>query len=408
MAQEEVEILNHHESLNQKKVKLIGFLSFLMGFSQSLLIYVLSGYFEKISGTENVGLFYLLAYAAGLWFLFDLHRFIGKFGRSGVFNLSVFLKILFVTLAMLSPEGYWTIVFLMAYLVFGVVEWVSLDVILESFSVDNMSGRIRGKHLTFMNAGFILGPFLSAIIVEKLGFPGIFLLLFILNSATLVVSLLGLGRINHEIRKNIGIKEIFEKIRQRKNISRIYHISFALEFFYALMVIYTPIYLRDLGMSFSEVGVVLSIMLIPFVLVQYPAGFIADKKLGEKEMIIMSLSVMAVSTMFIYFIESASVFLWALTLTITRFGAAMLEVLRDSYFYKRIDASDVDLNDFFRTAMPVGYILSTLISFVALFVFPVKTMFALIALVVASAIPSAIFLSDNKCEKEISLENVRG
>lgn len=406
MVREDIEILNHEENLNRKKIKLVSFISLLMGFAQSLVIYVLSSYFKEISGTENVGFFYFFSYAIGLFLLLNLHKFIKKFGKSGTFDLSVVLKLVAIAFILIAPEGYWTIVFLVLYLISGAIEWASLDVILESFSVDNMSGRIRGKYLTFMNAGYILGPFLSAIIVEKFGFTGVFLVLFVINSFIMTVSLSKLGHVNHEAKETLRVREIFEKVKKRKNILRIYYISFALEFFYALLVIYTPIYLRDLGMSLGETGLVLSVMLVPFVLVQYPAGLIADKRLGEKEMIIASLCIMAASTAFIYFINSTSVFLWSLVLLFTRIGAAMLEVLRDSYFYKRIDADDVDLNNFFRTALPAGYIFSTFISTGLLFVFSVKLIFILVALVVASAIFPAIFLVDNKCEKERFLQDV--
>jgi MFS family permease len=400
MDREEVEIKNHQESLNRKKVRLISFISFLMGFAQSLVIYVLSSYFKEISGTENVGFFYFISYAFGLWLLLNLHKLIKKVGKSGTFDLSLVLKLVSIAFILILPEGYWTIVFLLIYLVSGAIEWASLDVILESFSVDNMSGRIRGKYLTFMNAGYILGPLLSSLIVEEYGFMGVFMVLFIINSLIMTVSLSKMGHVNHEVKEAIRVREIFEKIKERKNVLRIYYISFVLEFFFALMVIYTPIYLRNLGLGLGEVGLILSIMLIPFVLVQYPSGLIADKRLGEKEMIIASLCIMTASTVFMFFIDSVSIFLWSLVLFLTRVGAAMLEVLRDSYFYKRIDADDVDLNNFFRTALPVAYIISTLISTVLLFAFSVKAVFILVAIVVASAIFPAISLVDNKCERE--------
>lgn len=142
-------------------------------------------------------------------------------------------------------------------------------------------------------------------------------------------------------------------------------------------------------------------MLIPFVVLQYPVGFLADKKLGEKEMLIFSIIFMAVSAGTVYFISSSNIWVWAAILLATRIGSSMLEVLRDSYFYKKIDGHDVDLINFFRTSMPVGCILATGISFPLLLFFPVKSVFLLVMAVVLSALVPAFLLVDNKCEKEL-------
>lgn len=409
MLQHEVdEVLRHTESFDKKKIKLISFISFLMGFSQALVIYIISSYFRITSGTENVGIFYLVAYAITLAALLYLHKIVKNLGKVAVFYLSSFLKIVVIAFLMVLPPGYWAIFFLILYLILVTLEWVSLDVILESFSIDNMSGRIRGKHLTFINAGFLLGPFLSSYEVEKHGFNEVFLLLFVISSAVLILSMIGVRKVNHVFSGEIKIKEIFLKVMSRRNILRIYYVSFALELFYATMIIYTPLYLNDLGMPWEKIGIILSIMLIPFVLVQYPMGVIADKKMGEKEMIIASLILMTASTAFIFYIRSTSVLVWGTILFSTRIGAALLEVLRDSYFYKRIDARDVDLINFFRTAMPLAYILATFFSTILLFIFPMRAIFIFTAFIVASALLPAIFLIDNKCEEELAggcLEN---
>jgi MFS family permease len=401
MSRETEDIVSHIEEFNKNKVKLIGFISFLMGLAQSLVIYIISSYFKLVSGTENVGIFYFIGYAFALWALLNLHKPIKKLGKSAVFYLSLFLKIVAIAFIMLLPPGYWTIFFLIFYLILGTLEWVSMDVILESFSADRMSGRIRGKHLTFVNAGFLIGPLISTYVVQKYDFSGTFMLIFVINSFILALSMLGLRKVNHNFAGEIKIKELLLKVKERKNILRIYYISFVLELFYALMIIYTPIYLHDLGLSWEKIGLILSIMLIPFVLVQYPMGLIADKRLGEKEMIIASLALMVITTAIVYLVELTSVMVWAIVLFNTRIGAAVVEVLRDSYFYKRIDARDVDLINFFRTAMPLGYILATFFSTLLLIVFPVKAIFIFIAVVVVSALYPATQLIDNKCEKEL-------
>jgi hypothetical protein len=51
--------------------------------------------------------------------------------------------------------------------------------------------------------------------------------------------------------------------------------------------------------------------------------------------------------------------------------------------------------------MPSGYIIGALFSTIILFIWPVKFIFAFIAIVVFSALIPAFLLEDNKCEKEL-------
>lgn len=391
----------HDESLDENKIKLTSFVTFLMGFSQSVLVYVMSSYFKLATGTDNVGVFYAVSYIIFLIILLNLHKLVRVLGKSNVFYFSLLFKIIILTLLTLSVPSLSGALLLMVYIILGHIEWVALDFIVESFSVDRKSGRIRGMHLTILNAGFLFGPFVSTYILEKMDFHGIFIFSLIFNAFVLIFSLISFRKVNHRFEQRLNVVDILRKAFARKNIMRIYYISAVLDFFFALMVIYTPIYLRDLGYSWGDIGWIFTAMLIPFVLVQYPMGALADKKTGEKEFIIFALLAMGVSTLVIFSMGTGTVFTWAIMLFATRIGAALIEILRDSYFYKRIDGHDVDMINFFRTALPVAYICATIISSFVFIFLPVKFAFILTGLVVLSAIYPAFKLQDNKCEAEI-------
>ena len=56
------EARNHDEKLDENRLKLSSLVAFLMGFSQAVLAYIMSSYFKLATGTENVGIFYAVAY----------------------------------------------------------------------------------------------------------------------------------------------------------------------------------------------------------------------------------------------------------------------------------------------------------------------------------------------------------
>lgn len=396
------EFSHHSEKLNEEKIKLISFISFLLGFGQAVLIYVMSSYFKIVSGTENVGVFYLVGYIIELVILLNFHKIISSFGRSRAFLFILIIKIPVLLTLVFLPSNFISVVSLIMYLVVGSLAWVALDMILESCSTDRFSGRIRGLHLTIMNTGYVFGPFLSTRLLDKFNFQGIFIFLVILYSFIFVFALLGLRDIKEAAGTRPTVIEILRRVSGRKNVMRAYYISFVLEFFYALMIIYTPIYLRNLGISWDQIGIIFTIMLVPFVLLQYPAGLLADKKTGEKELLIFSVVILGISTASIYFIGSNSVAVWAAVLFATRIGASLVELLRDSYFYKRIDSCDIDLIDFFRTSRPVAYIVAAILSTPLLLVFSLKSIFILVAIVIFSSLYPAFRLVDNKSEREMA------
>lgn len=391
----------HDERLNKNKVRIISLISFLAGFSQAFFLYIMSTYIKLASGSDNLGPYYLAAYFAILLILLNLHKIVKRIGKSDVFYFSLFLKILVIILLLFVSPGIAAVILVVAYIIFGNIEWVSLDMILESFSSDRMSGRIRGKFLTIMNAGVFLGPLLSSKILEEYDYYGIFLAMLFLNVAVLAIGVWSLANVNHRFDGKLIVGDVLKKVIWRKNVRRIYYLSFVLEFFYALMIMYTPIYLLEMGLSWGEIGVIFTVMLAPFMLIQYPAGALADKKTGEKEFLILAILVMAVSTAAAYYINSPGIWIWSAVLLSTRIGAALLEVMRDSYFYKRIDGHDVDLINVFRTAKATAYILGSAASVVLLLFFPLKSIFILVAVVVFSALWPAISLQDNRSEREI-------
>lgn len=389
----------HKEFLDRKRIRIINLITMMMGFSQAILAYVMSTYFKKASGTENVGPFYFISYAILLLLLLNMHKMVRILGKINVFILSVFFNVIFIALLANVAPSYLGMFILMLYVISSGLEWVAMDAVLESYSTDGESGRIRGKHLTILNIGFLLGPFISTRFLEWFDFQGIFIFLLFFNSILFVYALLKLRGSNEKFEKEICVRDVIKKVMKRKDLFHIYYISFVLEFFYALMVIYTPIYLLDRGLDWNQIGLIFTVMLIPFVIVQYPAGIMADKKWGEKKMLMAAISLMGIFTLLAYFIHSKSFLIWSAVLFGTRVGAALIEVLRDSYFYRLIDGQDVDLINFFRTSMPVAFILGSVLSFILLLFFPVKAIFILVAFVSFSALVPVFSLKDNRPRK---------
>lgn len=376
--------------------------SFVFGFSDAFLVYILSSYFESVSGSDNVSAFYLIAYGIVLVALFLLPRWVRSLGAS-----SIFLVLLALTLAYIAPlsivqVSFFGAVLLSGYLIVSTLAWVSMDVVLEGFSEDRRSGRIRGAHLAIMNLGILLAPFLATEVLSRFGFSGVFLASFLGFSVVVLLAITAVSGVNrrlHDLRLPI---DVVRNALKRPDVLRVYAVSFAMECFYAVMIVYTTLHLRNIGLSWKEIGIAFTAMLVPFVVMQYPLGRLADRRLGERELLMCFLGIAGAATLLVPFVSGTSVLLWSMVLFLTRLGIAGVEVLRDSYFFKRIDKEDGDLIAFFRTARPLANIISAAIAGIWLLVLPLSSIFFVPAILLFLAIIPAFLLEDNASERETS------
>lgn len=398
----------HTENYNKQKIAIVTLLSFFLGFFDGFLIYILSEYFALVSGSANVGIFYFVAYSFVLGLLFYLQSLVRKIGQARALYLSLGVTILAAAF-LTRLEASWVTIGLMIFFITATnITWVTLDMILESFSQDRRSGRIRGIYLSIMSAGILLAPFLSTWTLEKYQYQGIFFILLLGYIGIFLVALLSFRHDNVVPQVRHKLFDTVRKVWRENNLFHIYFVSFSLEFFYALMLVYTPLYLRSLGFAWTDIGIIFTIMLIPFVLLQYPLGRLADRQMGEKELLAGCIVIALLSTLVIPFLESPSVLVWGMVLFFTRVGISGIEVLRDSYFYKQIDHADLDVIAFFRTTRPVANILGAAVAFMFLLFFHLQAIFFVVVLVFLLSLSSVARLRDTCSEAEISPREPEG
>jgi len=370
----------------QKKsseLNFLNFFSFLLGFQAILAAYVMSPLLQEATGIENVGGFFFLAYFFSFILILNLHHFVKKIGKGRVFFVAALIKLVALLGIGFFSKSFLVVGFAFFSLLIGPIMWVGLDLLVETFSQDKITGAIRGRLLTIMNTGCFLAPFLAAFLIEKSGqLATPFLFAAGLVFIVVVLSALKFFNLKNDYQKDLPIRKVLKKIAKRKNIQRIYLVSFMLEFFYAVMIIHTASFFIQQGLNWSEIGRILTIMLIPFIIIQYPLGVAADKKWGEKEGILIGLFIMAITSILMIFPTGNKFFYWTAVLFVSRIGASMVELLRDSYFYKKIAPTDVDVIDFFRTTRSIAYIITGSLSFLLLLFFSIEKVFLVLGVVI--------------------------
>lgn len=377
-------------------VQLITFLGFIFGVSVALLTYIASSYFKDVIASDNVSVFYIIIFCVILYALFHMHRFIENVGRAKTLMILFVLQIAVLFFLQQCVVSWWGAILLSLYYILHGVIVVVFDVILEAYSKDTKTGHVRGGYLAAYSLGFLIGPIISLRVLEQYGFHVIFLFAMLLYVAMFCIVFVALNDIvGHVVKKRLSPKYVVARFFANKDLACIYGVSFALHFFYAAMTVYMPIFLRSNGFSWSDIGIMFTIMLVPFVLLDYPAGVLADKKYGEKEMLFGGLVIILISVLCMFVIRDNTFLFWTSILAISRIGAAVVESMVDVYFYKKVSSDDVATINFFRTTRAFAYIISSVMIGGALLIFTqTRYFFVIVGIVMVCGLCATVMLTD--------------
>jgi MFS family permease len=161
------------------------------------------------------------------------------------------------------------------------------------------------------------------------------------------------------------------------------------------MTVYCTIYLHQtIGFGWEEIGIILVIMLLPFLLIQYPLGKLADRKYGEKKMMIAGFAFMGLATIALAFIHSNNIAVWAIALFMTRIGAATAEIMMETYFFKTVSPRDSAALGVFRITRPLSYFIAPLVAIIGLMFVSNAHMFAVIGVMCLFALIPTMTIRD--------------
>lgn len=394
--------IQHHEQYSHKKAGLVSLLSFALAFVDALILYTISSFIETALGTQYIGVAYFIAFGIHLFLLLNLQGAIRKIGKIRYLVLCLGLAAAAVGALPSVSDGFKGVALVIAFLAFSNTAWVALDIILESYSKDQLSGRIRGLHLTIVSIGFLLTPYLATRILDAHGYEAVFLIVFIGYAAILLMATILFRFDNYTEQPKIRLWSALREVAGNTDLRSIFIVSLALEFFYTIMVIYIPIHLQNLGFVWTEIGVIFTIMLLPFVFLQYPIGLLADKRYGEKELLALCILITISAMVGVATYSEKHLLAWGAILFMTRVGIAGIEVLRDSYFYKQIDGNDIHIIAFFRTARPVASMVGAVIAVATLSFFQIPSLFIAVIAVLFFALFHVFRLEDTESEYDVT------
>jgi predicted MFS family arabinose efflux permease len=239
-----------------------------------------------------------------------------------------------------------------------------MDLLLEAtVAKEGTTGRVRTMFITAANIALVMSPLIIGLALDD---SENYARVFLIAAASLLpfIGLLTTRNLPHgEPPDLVSMVETVGCLIKDRDLRAIGIVNAVLQFFYHLAPLYIPLYLHDqLGMPWSELSWVLAIALIPFVLLEYPAGWLADRRLGDKELLVLGFVIMgAAFTLLAYVGVDTPIAVIVGILIATRIGAALVEAMTEGHFFRRVSASDANTVSLFRMARPFSALIAPLV-----------------------------------------------
>ena len=367
---------------SNKRLKVVYWGGFLLTTHYALVAYINSSLLGQFVSNNALDVLYIVGSILSIIFLSLAPFFLRRYG-------SLVILLFFVALEMLAVFGlgvadlkFLIIALFIIHISVDSTLYLCLDVNLEKETkIEGTTGGKRGVFLTAQNIGWILSPLALIFLVTQDAFSRIYLLSAITLIPLFILVVLFFKNIKETGMSDSRIIPALRSLRGKRDQAKIILANFMLNFFYAWMVIYLPLLLsKEMGFSWPKIGAIFVIMLLPFLIFELPAGILSDKKIGEREILIVGFIIMFVSTFAIPLISSTRFLIWAAVLFATRIGASLVEISSETYFFKHVKEEDTGLISLFRMTRPISYIIAPLFALPVIYFFSYSASFYFLAL----------------------------
>ncbi len=381
--------------------QLIYVLSIIFALHNSLTIFINSTYMERFVPAEVVGTFFMIGSTiAVLGFLF-ISRVLRKVGNVALtLGLAITEIIVLVVLGLTSIPGLAIIAFII-FLIVNPLIFLNLDIFSETIIGDDeeSTGFKRGLVLTLISAAAMIGPLAISPIAgpDDANLQYVYFASAAVFTVFVLIVVSRLGQFKDPPYHEVRIFDAISAFWVDTNIRFALGAQLMLQICYAWLGIYIPLYMATvISLSWTEIGVAMAVGTLAFILFEFPAGYVADRFIGETEMMAAGFLIMGLSMISMSFTTSTAIWTWVLIMFILRVGASLVEATTESYFFKHTKGDDTNYLSFFRLSRPLGIVFGSIIGSASLLFLSFQYIFLVLGIILFSGIYFAYRLVDTK------------
>ena len=376
-------------------IAIIGFIYTLHGV---IPMYSNSSFLALFADERTIGVIYMAGAAVAVFGFLIAPWVIRRLGNyRTALCLIIIQAVLFYGLIASNSPQVLSILFILQIGILSLIG-LTLDIFLEVYTDSLHIGAVRGLYTATLNASWVVAPLIGSMLVNGTqNYRGTYLASLAMLIPLFYLIYRNFPRFKDPNYMHLTPAQLVKHMSSNVNWVKLFFANTILQVFYSWMVVYSPIYLnKTMGFSWEEIGIILVVMLLPFPLIQYPLGKLADSKFGEKEIMAAGFAVMGLSTIALSFVTIPSVALWAALLFMTRVGAASAEVMMEAYFFKTVSPRDSAALGLFRITRPISYFIAPLITIIGLFFTADAWLFAVLGVICLFAIYPAFTIRDTR------------
>jgi len=359
-----------------------------------------STYLERFISPSHVGIIYSGGALLSIVLFILIPLLLRIFGNVRVTIALMTLCVVALFFVGLAPSVPVLLVAFVTFSALAPILYLNIDIFSETLigSNEGDTGSIRGLALTLMSVAALAAPYSMGLLVGDT--DNLAPVYFITMGVGCLFIVLIIGAFRQFFDPNyqtIRLRQLLLTVYRNRNVRVVLYAHFLLQLFFAWIVIYFPLYLAtEVGLSWRNISEIVAFGLLAYIIFEYPIGIIADKFIGEKEMMAAGLVILGISSAFIPVTASYGIAGWMGLMFLSRIGASLVEVTTESYFFKQVNDSDVSVMSLFRVMRPLAMFIGALLGTVTLFVLPLQYIFFVLGGIMATGTFATLLIVDTK------------
>lgn len=362
-----------------------------------IAVFVTSAFLAKFIGVEYVGYAFVASSVLVSLLLYAAPPIYRSFGTKNVMTVVGVAEVLALLALSLAQDAWLAVILVTIQSALAYMLFIGIDLLVEASMVtEKATGGQRTSYLVFTNLAVLVASLTISVLISGDQYAAAFitsaivLILFLVYAYTLFPSVSFAERIETE-------GSVITRFRADPSLRRISLAHLLLQIFFSWMSIYIPIllFLYE-GFTWGEIGIIMALAMLPYVLLEYPLGFIADKWFGEKEILLGGFVIIAVSLVAMTFLHNASFWWWVGVMIFSRIGAAGVESMTEVHFFRHVTEKDTSIITTFRELRPLGSIIGPVVGSVALMALSLPAAFTVFGIIMLLGIPVALSIVDSK------------
>ena len=375
-------------------------ISIVFTFQNLLVAYSSSTYIGQFVKSEQIGILFSLGAFSSIIIFFLLPTILKKYGN--VFTTIGLMLITITTLGLVGTAVNFsiTVISFVLFLTISPIIYLNIDIFSETLIGKNDvgTGGKRGLALSLMSAAAVFSTIsMGWLVGDNSNLSVLFYTSMLVGIFFIAIIVFAFRHFYDPIYRQIQFISLIKDSWNNSDIKTVFTAHFLLQLFFSWTIIYIPLFLAtEVGFSWQDIGYIISVGLFAYVLFEYPIGIMADRYIGEKEMMAVGFLVLTLATASISFATSMGIVGWMILMFMSRAGASLVEATTESYFFKKVHGEDANLMSLFRLLRPLANLAGALLGSVCLLFLPFNLIFLCLAFFMVGGIFITTYLHDTK------------